>query len=58
MDSRCQRCENEGESSNHVLFTCSVARQVWVLSNFSSPQSGFDMVSVYKNIHYVLTLSK
>lgn len=58
VDTRCQRCGLEGESSNHVLFTCSVARQVWALSLFPSPPSGFDMASVFENLFFVLTTSK
>lgn len=58
VDSRCQRCGNEGECANHVLFTCSVAIQIWAQSNFPSPPNGFDRASVYENLYYVFSLSK
>lgn len=54
VDSRCQICGLEGESLNHVLFTCTVAKQTWAESNFTHPESGFDPSSVYSNIFYVL----
>lgn len=37
LDTVCQRCGNREESVNHILFTCSVARQVWALANIPSP---------------------
>lgn len=58
VDSRCQSCGLEGESINHVLFTCSVARQVWALSNFPSPANGFDSESIFQNIYYLILVSK
>lgn len=54
VDSRCQVCSLEGESINHVLFTCTLARQYWAISNFSHLISGFSPSSVYSNIFYVL----
>lgn len=53
LDSRCQVCGLEGEYINHVLFTCSIARQVWALSNFPSPPEGFDAFSLFSNLHYL-----
>lgn len=58
VDSRCQCCGLEGESINHVLFICSVARQTWALSNFPLPPNGFDATSIFSNIFYVLKTSK
>lgn len=57
IDSRCQ-CGMEGESINHVLFSCSLARQVWALSNFPTPVDGFDKASIYQNMFYVLVVGK
>ena len=58
VDSRCQICGLEGETLNHVLFTCTVAKQTWAESNFSHPEFGFDSSSVYSNILYVLKTKK
>lgn len=58
IDTRCQRCGLEGESTNHVIFTCVVARQTWALSNFPNPENGFDKASVYENLHTVVVTSK
>lgn len=58
VDTRCQSCGFEGESANHILFMCPVARQVWALSKFPSPPTGFDLESIYQNIHYLLDTSK
>lgn len=51
IDTRCQICGQEGESVNHVLFSCSLARQIWAMSCFPCPAGGFD-------IHYLLRSSK
>lgn len=53
-DRACYTCGEDGESINHVLFSCTFARQVWALSNFPSPQGGFDNATVYENIHYLI----
>lgn len=52
-DSVCQICGLEGESINHVLFSCTLARQVWAISGFPSPQGGFDDCSVWTNMSYL-----
>lgn len=57
-DERCQLCGFEGESVNHMLFSCHLARQCWALSNLPSPQYGFNDLSIYENLSYLLKLSK
>ncbi|XP_020885936.1 uncharacterized protein LOC110229659 [Arabidopsis lyrata subsp. lyrata] len=54
IDLRCQLCGDEDESVNHVLFTCSMARQIWALTGIPSPSWGFHNGSVFNNIHYLL----
>ncbi|XP_056849528.1 uncharacterized protein LOC130499460 [Raphanus sativus] len=54
LDTRCQICGLEGESVNHVLFTCTLSRQYWAISNFPIPHTGFSESSVYSNIYYIL----
>ena len=56
MDPCCQACGFQGESINHILFTCPIARQVWALANVPCPEGGFDSISHYSNIHYLLSL--
>ena len=41
---------------NHVLFTCTIARQSWALCNFPTPENGFDPFSIYSNIFFVLKM--
>ena len=53
-DDRCQLCGFEGESVNHVLFSCHLARICWALSNIPSPRGGFSVSSIYENISYLL----
>ncbi|KAG2327641.1 hypothetical protein Bca52824_010369 [Brassica carinata] len=50
----CQTCGMDGESVNHVLFSCSLARQVWALSGFPHPPGGFDELSIFANVCYLL----
>ncbi|KAG2315720.1 hypothetical protein Bca52824_018842 [Brassica carinata] len=57
MDPCCQACGFQGESINHILFTCPVARQVWALANVPSPRNGFDEVSHYSNFHFLFSLT-
>lgn len=54
LDGRCQVCGKDGESINHVLFECHVARQIWALSDYPSPEAGFDKGAVFSNIHHLL----
>ncbi|KAG7557990.1 Reverse transcriptase zinc-binding domain [Arabidopsis suecica] len=54
VDERCQVCGGDEESVNHVLFTCSLSRQVWALTGIPSPQWGFENGSVFANLHYLI----
>ncbi|KAF8102782.1 hypothetical protein N665_0195s0019 [Sinapis alba] len=58
MDPCCQACGFEGESVNHIVFDCSVARQVWALAEVPTPMNGFDKVSHFSNFHYVMMLGR
>ncbi|KAG2333220.1 hypothetical protein Bca52824_004400 [Brassica carinata] len=57
-DERCQICGFEGESINHVLFLCDIARQCWAHSNIPHPNQGFNVTSIFQNFHYLLLMSK
>lgn len=57
-DERCQLCGYEGESVNHILFSCHMARKCWALSNIPSPRGGFSDHSLYQNIAFLLKASK
>lgn len=58
VDSRCLRCGEEGESINHVFFTCPVARLVWATSGFPFPPRGFEHRSLFENFSYLLACDK
>ncbi|KAG7576033.1 Ribonuclease H domain [Arabidopsis thaliana x Arabidopsis arenosa] len=58
LDSRCQVCGLEGESINHLLFVCTLARQVWAMMGIPSPVNGFVDHALFHNLHYVLMLAK
>lgn len=44
----------DGESVNHIFFSCTLARQVWALSGFPHPLNGYHETSVYVNFSYIL----
>lgn len=58
VDTRCQICGGEGESINHLLFTCSVARQLWALSGVPNPEGGFESSSLYANFQFLCETRK
>lgn len=58
MDPVCQACGFQGESINHIIFGCSIARQVWPLANVPCIENGFDKRSHYSNFHEVLIMMK
>lgn len=51
-------CGMEGESINHVIFSCTLARQVWALSNIPSPENGFDNNALFSNFSFLLKVYK
>ncbi|CAL9238615.1 unnamed protein product, partial [Arabidopsis halleri] len=51
----CAICNREEETVSHVLFTCSMAAQVWSDYNVPVPSQGFSN-SVSKNLEYVFGL--
>ena len=57
-DNLCQICGMDGESINHVLFTCTLARKIWATSGFPSPPGGFHEYSVFQNVSYLLRVWK
>ncbi|KAG7553190.1 Reverse transcriptase zinc-binding domain [Arabidopsis thaliana x Arabidopsis arenosa] len=58
VDQRCHICGLEGESINHILFTCSLSRQIWALSGLPLPDGGFDPRSIYQNLFHVILMCK
>lgn len=58
LDPCCQLCGFQGESPNHILFSCTVARQVWALSNIPVPEGGFSETSLFSNYYYLIELAK
>lgn len=58
LDPVCQTCGDQGESINHVIFGCSIARQVWAIAKVPCPENGFDNISHYSNFHELLSMMK
>ncbi|XP_010489824.1 PREDICTED: uncharacterized protein LOC104767503 [Camelina sativa] len=54
-DELCRVCGEAEETINHILFTCTYARQIWALSDYPSPNSGFQNGSVFSNVYHLLT---
>lgn len=61
LQSRDMRCEPvcqtyglDGESINHILFSCTLAQKVWAISGFPHSRGGFDEMSVYVKIELSL----
>lgn len=57
IDNRCQTCGSESESINHTLFECTFARLAWAESTIPSRNGGFDELSVFTNISFLLNLA-
>lgn len=58
IDDRCQTCGLTGESVNHVIFICTVARQIWAMSGVPSPAGGHDPDSLFTNVSYLLSVTR
>lgn len=58
LDPVCQAYGFQGESINHIIFGCSIARLVWALANVPLPQFGFDSISHYSNFHCLFLMMK
>lgn len=58
VDTRCQIYGTGGESINHMLFTCSLARHVWAMSLFPYPNEGFNSLFLFSNFYYLLVVAK
>lgn len=57
-DERCQLCGREGESVNHLLFQCDMARQTWAHSCIPTPPRGWMERSLFENFAFFLKISK
>ncbi|KAG7590171.1 hypothetical protein ISN44_As07g023610 [Arabidopsis suecica] len=54
VDVTCQVCGELGESTNHTLFLCPLARQIWALSDYPAPSFGFHNGSIFSNVYHLL----
>lgn len=54
LDPVCNTCGFQGESVNHIVFGCSVARQVWALAKIPVPCMGFNENPYFANFYYLL----
>ncbi|WZY98315.1 hypothetical protein YC2023_070644 [Brassica napus] len=51
-----QICGMAGEYINHLLFVCSLARQILAISGFPSPAGGFHNCSLFVNLNHLNSL--
>ena len=52
-----QICGMAGEYINHLLFVCSLARQILAISGFPSPAGGFHNCSLFVNLNHLFSVS-
>ncbi|KAL9294084.1 putative ribonuclease H domain, reverse transcriptase zinc-binding domain-containing protein [Arabidopsis thaliana] len=57
-DGSCLRCLPQEETVNHLLFKCSFARLVWVISPIPAPPEGEWSDSLYQNMHRILNINQ
>lgn len=58
IDPICSLCGEEPQSICHMLFHCPRAKEVWSLSNFPLPPTGFSRTSTFLNLHYLFMTSR
>lgn len=58
VDERCQICGMDGESIQHVLFQCPVARYVWAISGIPQPEFELQKGYLLANINYLTQIKK
>lgn len=51
----CRLCDVGGETINHVMFECFVARQFWDAATVPVPTHGFS-TSIKENMEYMLNM--
>lgn len=54
----CSVCGQGSESICHVLFNCTMAKEVWEKSGLPLPPAGWSQNSVFLNLHFLMRSSK
>lgn len=56
IGSNCHRCQDEEETINHVLFSCSFAKMAWHLSNIPKLQAQHFSSDLEENFNFIMDL--
>ncbi|CAA7025724.1 unnamed protein product [Microthlaspi erraticum] len=57
-DRLCPRCDAAPETTNHLLFECPAALQVWSISEFPSSLGVFPCDTLYRNVDHLFWRAK